>query len=40
MTGAKISYNLSNSQIENKARSMGMIYPDEAKVINEKESSK
>lgn len=40
MTGAKISYNLSSSQIENKARSMGMIYPDEVKVINEKESSK
>jgi len=31
---------MSNSQVENKARSMGMIYPEEVKVINEKETSK
>mgnify|MGYP006869346308 FL=1 len=40
MTGAKVSYSMSSSQIENKARSMGMIYPEEAKVINEKETGK
>jgi len=40
MAGAKFSYQLSKSQIEDKARSMGMMYPEEVKVINEKEVSK
>lgn len=40
MTGVKVSYNMSSKQIENKARSMGMIYPEEVKVINDKENGK
>ncbi|WP_411679150.1 hypothetical protein [Clostridium thailandense] len=40
MTGAKINYQLSKSQVEDKARSMGMIYPDEVKVVNDKGVSK
>lgn len=40
MTGVKINYNLSKSQIEQKARQMGMNYPTEFKVINEKGVSK
>lgn len=36
MTGAKINYQLSKSQVEDKARSMGMMYPDEVKVVNDK----
>lgn len=34
MTGSKISYNMSNSQIEEKAAALGMKYPEEMKVIN------
>lgn len=34
MSGVKIKYEMSKSQIEDKARSMGMEYPDEIKVIN------
>ncbi|MEY7998696.1 hypothetical protein AB8U03_00520 [Clostridium sp. Mt-5] len=34
MSGVKIQYQMSKSQIEDKARSMGMQYPDEMKVIN------
>lgn len=37
MAGAKIEYQISKSQVEDKARSMGMVYPDEVKVINEKD---
>ena len=37
MVGAKIEYQMSKSQIEDKARSMGMVYPDEVKVLNEKD---
>lgn len=33
MTGVKMNYNLSKSQIENKARGLGMKYPEEMKVI-------
>ncbi|WP_333860429.1 hypothetical protein [Clostridium sp.] len=40
MSGVKIQYEMSKSQIEDKARSMGMKYPDEVKVINDKEVSK
>ncbi|WP_281395952.1 hypothetical protein [Clostridium aciditolerans] len=40
MAGAKINYQLSKSQIEDRARSMGMMYPDEVKVINDKGVSK
>jgi protein subunit release factor A len=40
MTGVKLEYQMSKSQIEEKARAMGMIYPDEAKVINDKGVSK
>lgn len=40
MTGVKINYQMSKSQIEDKARSMGMMYPDEVKVINDKGVSK
>lgn len=40
MAGAKVNYQLSKSQIEDKARSMGMMYPDEVKVINDKGVSK
>lgn len=40
MTGGKISYEFSKSQVEDKARSMGMIYPEEVKVINDKGVSK
>lgn len=37
MTGVKIGYEMSKSQIEDKARSMGMVYPEEAKVLNDKD---
>ncbi|WP_368487883.1 hypothetical protein [Clostridium sp. BJN0013] len=40
MSGVKIQYEMSKSQIENKARSMGMKYPDEMKVINSGEGNK
>ncbi|WML35424.1 hypothetical protein [Clostridium sp. OS1-26] len=40
MAGAKVNYQLSKSQIEDRARSMGMMYPDEVKVINDKGVSK
>lgn len=40
MAGAKFNYQLSKSQIEDRARSMGMMYPDEVKVINDKGVSK
>jgi hypothetical protein len=36
MTGVKVSYEMSKVQVEDKARSMGMIYPDEVKVIDNK----
>lgn len=36
MTGVKVSYEMGKVQVEDKARSMGMIYPDEVKVINDK----
>ncbi|WP_278046699.1 hypothetical protein [Clostridium sp. DJ247] len=36
MIGSKISYQVSKSQVEDKARSMGMVYPEEVKVINNK----
>ncbi|ACA46345.1 conserved hypothetical protein [Clostridium botulinum B1 str. Okra] len=34
MIGVKINYNLSKSQIESKARGLGMDYPQEMKVID------
>ncbi|QBD85161.1 hypothetical protein EQG73_08020 [Clostridium tetani] len=34
MMGVKINYNLSDYEIEKRARSMGMKYPQEVKVIN------
>ncbi|ADK14111.1 hypothetical protein CLJU_c10430 [Clostridium ljungdahlii DSM 13528] len=34
MSGVKIQYQMSKSQIEDKARSMGMHYPDEMKVMD------
>lgn len=37
MTGVKINYQMSKSQIEDKAREMGMEYPEEVKVINNKD---
>lgn len=40
MIGTKVNYQMSKSQIEDKARSMGMIYPQEVKVINDKGVSK
>ncbi|WP_278184435.1 hypothetical protein [Clostridium kluyveri] len=40
MSGVKIQYEMSKSQIEDKARSMGMKYPDEVKVINSGEENK
>ncbi|WP_279222043.1 hypothetical protein [Clostridium rectalis] len=40
MTGVKINYELSNYEIEKKARSMGMEYPDETKVIIDKDVGK
>ena len=40
MSGVKIQYEMSKSQIEDKARSMGMKYPDEMKVINSGEGNK
>lgn len=40
MTSVQINYALSKSQVENRARSMGMIYPEEAKVINGEGTSK
>lgn len=40
MVGTKINYQMSKTQIEDKARGMGMIYPEETKVINDKGVSK
>lgn len=40
MAGVKIDYEMSKSQIEDKARGMGMVYPEEVKVINDKGVSK
>ncbi|RFM18657.1 hypothetical protein C1147_17290 [Clostridium botulinum] len=37
MIGVKINYNLSKSQIESKARGLGMEYPQEMKVIEQKQ---
>ncbi|QXE20293.1 hypothetical protein [Clostridium sp. 001] len=34
MSGVKIQYQMSKGQIEDKARSMGMHYPDEMKVMD------
>lgn len=34
MTSIKINTNLSSTEIENKARALGMEYPSEFKVIN------
>ncbi|WP_123053514.1 hypothetical protein [Clostridium sp. JN-1] len=40
MIGTKVNYQMSKTQIEDKARGMGMIYPEEVKVINDKGVSK
>lgn len=40
MIGAKVNYEMSPYQIEKKARSMGMEYPEDMKVIIEKEVDK
>lgn len=40
MMGAKTAQNQSKSSIEQKAREMGMVYPDEAKVITDKDVKK
>lgn len=40
MIGTKVNYQMSKAQIEDKARGMGMIYPEEVKVINDKGVSK
>lgn len=40
MAGVKINYQLSPYEIEKRARSMGMEYPHEMKVIIDKEVSK
>jgi len=40
MTSVQINYTLSKGQVENRARSMGMIYPEESKVLDGKETSK
>jgi hypothetical protein len=40
MTSVKNNYQMSKTQIEDKARSMGMVYPEDVKVINSKEVSK
>lgn len=40
MAGVKIDYEMSKSQIEDKARGMGMVYSEEVKVINDKGVSK
>ncbi|WP_278246524.1 hypothetical protein [Clostridium lundense] len=36
MTGVKINYQMSNYEVEKRARSMGMKYPDEVKFIMDK----
>ena len=38
--GVKINYNLSDYEIEKRARSMGMKYPEEVKVIIDKDVKK
>lgn len=40
MIGAKVNYQMSDYQVEKRARSMGMEYPEEAKVILNKEVKK
>lgn len=40
MTGVKINYSLSDYEIEKRAHSMGMKYPEEAKVIIDKDVKK
>lgn len=40
MISVKVDYQMSKSQIEDKARAMGMVYPEDVKVINNKEVSK
>lgn len=40
MITVKIDYNLSKSQIESRARDLGMEYPQEMKVINGKDKGK
>lgn len=40
MGGVKVQYQMSKSQVEDKARSMGMKYPDEMKVIDNGEGNK
>lgn len=40
MSGVKFSASMSDAQIEEKARSMGMDYPDNYKVIQGKEVGK
>ncbi|MBE6065286.1 hypothetical protein [Clostridium cochlearium] len=40
MIGVKINYNLSDYEIEKRARSMGMKYPEEVKVIIDKDVNK
>ncbi|SQC03187.1 hypothetical protein [Clostridium tetanomorphum] len=40
MIGTKINYQMSNYEVEKRARSMGMKYPEEIKVIIDKGVSK
>ncbi|WP_278281164.1 MULTISPECIES: hypothetical protein [unclassified Clostridium] len=40
MLGTKINYQMSDYQVEKRARNMGMEYPEEAKVILNKEVKK
>lgn len=40
MLQAKIQYQMSKTQIEQKARSLGMQYPEEMKVINKDNGGK
>ncbi|GAA0724079.1 hypothetical protein GCM10008905_17490 [Clostridium malenominatum] len=40
MIGAKINYQISPYEIEKRARSMGMEYPEDMKVLIEEEISK
>lgn len=40
MLGTKIHYQISDYQVEKRARNMGMEYPEEAKVILNKEVKK
>lgn len=40
MTGVKINYSLSDYEVEKRAHSMGMKYPEEVKVIIDKDVKK